>query len=234
MQWTIDTFLDGRSGYFFETNPSGAMADALLGINGQNRQWDGIWNERAHRTATGWTLRDRNPVPHAELQPEQRHVGHQLSRTLSRKNENSIWMGWARNQGLQRMTNAGLVTGLTDVTQGHGLDIKPYGLARAGRARAEADRRWGRPGRRRSLLQPDAGAPHEPDAQHRLRADRGGPAPGQPHALSRCFYPEKRDFFLDGATFFDFASPAGRRGNNSQNTFDTDRLLSRFSAAASA
>src|SRR5690349_9507419 len=31
VQWTIDTFLDGRTGYFFETNPSGAMADALMG-----------------------------------------------------------------------------------------------------------------------------------------------------------------------------------------------------------
>jgi hypothetical protein len=30
-QWTIDTFLDGRTGYFFEMNPSGLMADALQG-----------------------------------------------------------------------------------------------------------------------------------------------------------------------------------------------------------
>ena len=47
------------------------------GINGQNRQWDGIWNVRVHRSDIGWTLRDRDPVPHAELQPEQRHLGHQ-------------------------------------------------------------------------------------------------------------------------------------------------------------
>ena len=40
--WVIDTFLDGRTGYFFEMNPSGLMADALLGVNGQNREWDGI------------------------------------------------------------------------------------------------------------------------------------------------------------------------------------------------
>ena len=36
VEWTIDTFLDGRTGYFFETNPSGAMSDPLVGINGQN------------------------------------------------------------------------------------------------------------------------------------------------------------------------------------------------------
>jgi len=44
--WTIDTFLDGRTGYSFEVNPSGLMADALIGLNGDNREWDGIWNAR--------------------------------------------------------------------------------------------------------------------------------------------------------------------------------------------
>jgi hypothetical protein len=29
--WTIDTFLDTRSGYFFEMNPSGLMADSRVG-----------------------------------------------------------------------------------------------------------------------------------------------------------------------------------------------------------
>ena len=35
--WRIDTFLDERSGYFFEMNPSGLMADAVFNANGQNR-----------------------------------------------------------------------------------------------------------------------------------------------------------------------------------------------------
>jgi hypothetical protein len=35
--WRIDTFLDERSGYFFEMNPSGLMADAVFGVNGMNR-----------------------------------------------------------------------------------------------------------------------------------------------------------------------------------------------------
>ena len=28
--WTIDTFMDARSGYFFEMNPSGMMGDSLM------------------------------------------------------------------------------------------------------------------------------------------------------------------------------------------------------------
>jgi hypothetical protein len=65
--WTIDTFLDGRSSYFFEMNPSGLMADALRGVGTSNRQWDGIWTERARRTGVrslqpqlGYTVRPQN------------------------------------------------------------------------------------------------------------------------------------------------------------------------------
>ena len=48
--WTLDPFYDQRSGYDFEINPAGAMADAQLvpaqgGGNNfgttQNRAWDG-------------------------------------------------------------------------------------------------------------------------------------------------------------------------------------------------
>ena len=33
IRWTIDTFLDARSGYFFETNPLGHLADSLMGVS---------------------------------------------------------------------------------------------------------------------------------------------------------------------------------------------------------
>jgi len=48
--------------------------------------------------------------------------GINFQRTMARKNEVSIWMGWPRNQGLNRMSNAGLLTGIRNATQGHSLD----------------------------------------------------------------------------------------------------------------
>src|SRR4029077_8661598 len=143
VQWTIDTFLDGRTGYFFETNPSGAMSDALMGINGQNRQWDCILNERVQRTATGWSFEVEIPFRTLNFDPNSDTWGINLSRTLSRKNENSIWTGWARNQGVSRMINAGRVTGLPDVTQDHGLDIKPYVLGSTQDAPARSEKTTG-------------------------------------------------------------------------------------------
>ena len=214
VQWTIDTFLDGRTGYFFETNPSGAMADALMGINGQNRQWDGIWNERVQRTATGWSLEVEIPFRTLNFDPNSETWGINVSRQLSRKNENSIWMGWSRNQGVSRMTNAGRVTGLTGVSQGHGLDIKPYLLGSTQDAPARQEKTSGTgqagvdlfynptPALRTNLTVNTDFAQTEVD-QRQVNLTRFS-----------LLYPEKRDFFLDGATFFDFASPGAGAGGN--------------------
>ncbi len=210
--WTIDTFLDGRTGYFFEMNPSGLMADALLGINGENREWDGIWDARALRSEIGWTLEIAIPFRTLNFNPNSDTWGINFQRTVRRKNEESLWMGWGRNQGLRRMSNAGVVTGIRDVTQGHGLDIKPYGVFTS-----EAS-----PGRGSSAIMGDASAGidlfYSPTPLLRtvftVNTDFAQTEVDQRQVnLTRfsLFFPERRDFFLDGATFFDFRSD-GQRG----------------------
>jgi hypothetical protein len=77
-QWVIDTFLDGRTAYWFEMNPLGSMADALRSNSMNNRQWDGIWNARSTRSDIRMDAGDRDPVPDAEFRPERRHVGLQF------------------------------------------------------------------------------------------------------------------------------------------------------------
>ena len=205
--WTIDTFLDERSGYFFEMNPSGLMADSLFGINGDNRAWDGIWNARVRRSEIGWTIEIEIPFRTLNFDPDNDTWGFNFQRTVRRKNEDSIWMGWARNQGLRRMTNAGHVTGIREVTQGVGLDLKPYGLLTSEASSA--------PDRSRSQEKANAGIDlfYNPTpgvrANLTINTDFAQTEVDQRQVnLTRfsLFFPERRDFFLDGATFFDFAS----------------------------
>ncbi len=205
--WRIDTFLDERSGYFFEMNPSGLMADAVFGVNGMNRAWDGIWNARVKHTDFGWTLEIVIPFRTLNFDPNNDTWGINFQRTVRRKNEDSIWMGWGRNQGLGRMTNAGHVTGIRNVTQGHGLDIKPYGLLSTDQAPNRSGGQWHRdanagidlfynptPGLKANLTVNTDFAQTEVD-QRQVNLTRFS-----------LFFPERRDFFLDGATFFDFGS----------------------------
>jgi hypothetical protein len=215
IRWTIDTFLDARSGYFFEMNPLGAMSDALLGANGGNRAWDGIWNARAHRSEIGWMLEIAIPFRTLNFDPNSDTWGINFERTVQRKSETSIWMGWARNQGLNRLTNNGRVTGISNVSQGRGLDIKPYALyesqASPGRGlnRMDSDANAGidlfynpTPGIRGNFTVNTDFAQTEVD-QRQVNLTRFS-----------LFFPERRDFFLDGITFFDFASGTGGGNNN--------------------
>ena len=221
--WTIDTFLNAQSGYFFEMNPSGLMGDSLMGGGVDNRQWDGIWNARVHRGDFGWSIEIAIPFRSLNFDPNNDQWGINFQRTVRRRNEDSIWMGWARNQGLRRMTNAGLLTGIRDVSQGHGLDVKPYALAFGesfpGRGRQDFTRDVDggvdlfyspTPGLRSVLTVNTDFAQTEVD-QRQVNLTRFS-----------LFFPEKRDFFLDGAPYFAFGSPVN--GDLIVNPFFSRRI----------
>ncbi len=219
-RWVLDPYLDGRTGYFFEINPSGAMGDGLLGIgasggatsgeSGLNRQWDGIWMARVRRTDTGWTAEIELPFRTLNFAPGRHAWGINFQRTIRRKNEETLWTGFARNQGLLRMANAGLLTGLDDISQGIGLDVKPYVVGTAGAAPARgmpavtghADAGLDlfynlTPGLRANFTLNTDFAETEVD-QRRVNLTR-----------FPLYYPEKRDFFLEGSGFFDFSREPG-------------------------
>ena len=222
--WAIDTFLDGRSGYFFEINPLGLMGDGLIsqgsgfgfggggggGGGGVNKQWDGIWIARVRRTDTGWTAEIELPFRTLNFDPTSKTWGINFQRTVRRKSEESVWYGHARNQGLFRMTNTGRVTGLGEISQGTGLDIKPYATASVTSA----------PGRDVTAATGtgDAGVDILYSLTSSLRAnftvntDFAETEVDQRRVnLMRfpLFFPEKRDFFLEGSSFFNFGREPG-------------------------
>jgi hypothetical protein len=131
--WTMDTFLNQQTGYFFEMNPSGLMADALMGPGGSNaREWDGIWNARVRQSEIGWVIEIDIPFLTLAFDPNAPAWGINFQRTVRRKNEELLWTGHQRNQGLRRMATAGLLLALKDIAQGRGWEFKPYAAAIAG------------------------------------------------------------------------------------------------------
>ena len=53
----LDCFLDGRSGYVFSVNPSGARTDGLPERQGEgvNDSWDGIWDAATSKDGNSWS-----------------------------------------------------------------------------------------------------------------------------------------------------------------------------------
>lgn len=212
--WILDTFNDGRTAYFFEMNPAGLMGDGLL-TTGQgssvNKAWNGIWDARVQVTNEGWMVEVRIPFRTLDFNPENSVWGVNFQRTVRRKNEEIVWAGWRRNQGLFRPQNAGTLIGLEGLSQGVGLEVKPYAMAKPSRrwpsgapVTDDFTREAGfdvtysiTPGIRSSLSVNTDFAEAEVD-QRRVNLTR---FPLQ--------FPEQRDFFLEGSSIFAFAPASG-------------------------
>ena len=213
--WAFDTFLDARSGYYFEMNPNGAMGDTLLlstnatGGGDAARAWDGIWNAKVQVTDIGWTIEVEIPFRTLNFDPNAPAWGVNFQRTIRRKEEESLWTGWPRNQGLRRMANYGLLEGISDVSQGLGLDVQPY----------VAGSYIDAPGRNlESRFEGDTGIDFIYNITPSLKGtftintDFAETQVDQRRVnLTRfpLFFPERRQFFLEGTTVFDFSQEGG-------------------------
>src|SRR5687767_5867424 len=215
--WVLDPLNDRRSGYFFEINPAGAMGDAQLvpssgstGSVSQNRAWNGIWLARVRRHDQGWTVEVEIPFRTLNFDPEAAEWGANFQRTVRRKNEEDYWTGWGRNQGLYSLVSSGRIVGISDVSQGHGLDIKPYLVGNYLTA----------PGSPSSnIFKGSEGLDLFYNVSPQLRANvtintdfAQTEVDDRQVNLTRfpLFFPEKRDFFLESSGNFDFSrEPSG-------------------------
>lgn len=222
--WILDPYYNQRTGYFFEINPSGAMGDGLLAPSqgggggggggfgfgaSQNRAWDGIWLARVRRHERGWTAEVEIPFRTLNFDPEVSAWGANFQRTVRRKNEESLWTAYGRNQGLFNLASAGRIEGISGVTQGVGLDVKPYVIG----TYADA------PGRGQSSVLKGTGGIDffyniTPQLKTNLTVNTDfaqTEVDDRQVNLTRfpLFFPEKRDFFLDGASNFDFSREPG-------------------------
>lgn len=209
--WILDTFLDGRTGYFFEINPAGLMGDGLLstGARRVNKSWDGIWEARVARHERGWSAEIRIPFRTLNFNPDLDSWGINFQRTVRRKNEEMLWSGHRRNQGLFRAIHAGRLTGLEGLSQGMGLEAIPYALG-AWRNQPELDDPTDFP--------TEIGVDFNYSVTPSLRAavtintDFAEVEVDERQVnLTRfpLFFPERRDFFLEGSSVFSFAERNG-------------------------
>ena len=212
--WILDTFLDGRTGYFFEINPAGLMGDGLMraspGGSQVNKSWDGIWEARVARGDWGWSAEIRIPFRTLNFDPRADAWGINFQRTVRRKSEETLWSGHLRTQGLFNPIHAGRLTGITDVSQGIGLEVKPYVVSSWQKAPVRGipdgdtsgdvgfDVTYSvTPSLRASLTVNTDFAETEVD-QRRVNLTR-----------FPLVFPERRDFFLEGSGVYAFAQSSG-------------------------
>ena len=123
----LGPFADGRSGYVFAVNPSGARYDSLINPGGEsdNPDWDGIWEAATARLPTGWSAEIRIPVLTLTFNPALHEWQFNVQRRLQRRLETDRWASPNRQYQVTQTSRAGLLTNLPDFDLGVGLTVRP-------------------------------------------------------------------------------------------------------------
>ena len=210
----FDTFYDRRNGYNFYTNPLGARADQQFTNEGNsNGDWNPVWDVRTGRFDGGWTVEMEIPFKSLRYRSGSPQVwGVQLRRAIRRKNE---WNHLTRiplsagcaSCGIFRVSAAATLVGIEAPAASRNIEIKPYaigGLTTDVNASPPTD------GERNG----DFGLDVKVGITANLTADftyntdfAQVEVDEQQVNLTRfsLFFPEKREFFLEGRGIFDFA-----------------------------
>ena len=216
VQVIFDTYLDGRSGYWFQIGPRGSIGDALVNENGKdfNKSWDGLWDGKARITDDGWEGELIIPYKTLAFKDGNSTWGLKLIRYIKRKSEIATWPSTSLNANRFQISDAGRITGIDNISQGIGLDVIPYltgGFSKLLDKGPDPVFDGGMdmfynitPSLKAAVTLNTDFAQTEVDAKQ-INLTRFS-----------LFFPEKRDFFLDGANYFTF----GINGDseNPQNT----------------
>ena len=201
----LDTFLDGRTGYLFAVNPSGARFDGLVSPQGGevNSKWDALWEAGTSRNGYGWGAEIRIPVRTIGFKKGLSTWGFNVERRVQRLQETSRWSGAKRDYEISQTAQAGLLTEVPKFNLGLGLSVRPTISGRAERTSpTESTHFKGHP----SL---DLTKKLGPNLLASLTANTDfaeTEVDARQTNLTRfeILFPEKRTFFLDGADTFEF------------------------------
>ena len=207
----LDTFHDRRNGFEFLVNSIGGMWDTqITDERDTNRDWNTIWVSRNRRDAEGWTV--EMAIPFRSLR--YRGSGPQVWGINIRRNdaleERALYLSPVPRQfgarGILRLSRAATLVGLEAPPGGLNLDLKLYAVGAATADRA-VDPTFA------NDLDGDVGFDLKYVMTQRLTADltyRTDFAQVEDDNIQvnltrfNLFFPEKRDFFLEGQGIFAF------------------------------
>ena len=206
----LDTYLDGRSGYVFAVNPNGARYDALVANQGEGEDpnWDAVWEAATSRTSNGWSAEIRIPLKSLLFRRGLSRWGFNIQRRIQHLQETDRWTSPERNYKVTHMGRAGLLTGLPVFDLGVGLSVRPAFTASAGRpapnVKTEGDADLSLDATQRLGANTLASLTVNTDfAETEVDTRRTN--------LTRfpLIFPEKRTFFLEGSDIFAFGLGTG-------------------------
>jgi hypothetical protein len=217
----LDTFHDRRNGVAFLVTPIGGYSDFAITNEGNvNTDWNIVWDMRTGRFEGGWTVEIEIPFKSLRYQPGESQVwGIQLRRIVRRRNEaaylTALPISAARGNsviaGLWRVSEAATLVGLEVPPLSIDAEIKPYGIAGL-RTDVNASPPTENDGEADAGLDVKYRLTQNLTADFTVNTDFAQVEVDERQVnLTRfsLFFPEKREFFLEGRGNFDFAPGGG-------------------------
>lgn len=197
----FDTYLDKRNGYIFVINPNGARADvhSTDEARGFNISWNGIWDAATTITKDGWFAEIRIPFSTLKYPDAAKQIwGVNFERNIRWKREQIFWQGWSIDRDFEYVSGAGTLMGLENIKGTETLEIKPFAAGGF-----EYDTSF----HSKYKFGGDLNYNLTPTMKLNLTANTDFAQVESDRAqinLTRfsIYYPEKRDFFLEGAGNF--------------------------------
>ena len=213
----FDTFYDRRNGVAFMVNPIGGFLDFQITDEGNpNLDWNPIWDVRTGRFDGGWTVEMQFPFKSLRFRPTTSQIwGVQLGRQVRRKNEATHLTPVPINAGPGelRVSAAGTLIGI-EVPQGsRTFEVKPYAIGSLA-TDVNAVPRLSNVGDGDFGVDVKYGVTDNLTADFTYNTDFAQVEVDEQQVnLTRfsLFFPEKREFFLEGRGIFDFGRAAGVR-----------------------
>ena len=206
----LDTFGTQRFAYVFRVNSAGAMADGLQSptpaINsndGVDYNWDGVWQAEVTQDDHGWTAEIAIDTRSLQFTPGLTRWGFNLARNVPRDLVTLDWSGTTLDSSVYQLSREGTLTGMEGMEQGKGLDFKPYGLAKyqtgtGSNTHAGFDLKYDFSPSLAGLFTYNTDFAEADADQQQINTGR-----------FPLFFPEKRQFFLEGSNLFSFGYNLG-------------------------
>ena len=227
----LDTYGDKRQCFFFRTNALGALSDTAVTDGGENLNgsWDCIWEAAGRQHDKGWTVEIAIPFNQLRFKKSDSMVwGVNFGRNIARKNETTQWIQVPRSEswpGTYHPTYQGKVIGLQGIASPSYFDVKPYLLG--GLARNLDDVGWQRTTEGDLGLDMKYGVTSNLTLDLTLNTDFAQVEADQEEVnLTRfsLFFPERREFFLEGSGLFAFGAGIGDFGPPPLSVFYSRRI----------
>ena len=219
----FDTFHDRRNGFMFYVNAIGGFADSqTTDERDTNRDWNTVWQSKVGDFEGGWVVEMAIPFRSLRYRPGDGQIwGINFRRVARAKNETSYLTpmpaAYSRNAFL-RLSRAATLVGIAPGAPGLSLEVKPYATGGVHTDLAELvsndltqgvgfDVKYGLTRGLTSDFTYNTDFAQVEDDEQRVNLSRFS-----------LFFPEKREFFLEGQGIFSFGGVTNRPFEGPSNT----------------